>query len=126
LHFIIARIIFRIIMKNYEKKLDELKNQLCKVGPAIPGTIHVQYRKCGKSNCRCHQSQDHLHGPYHLWYRKVNGKLCTSVIDESNVKLFEEMMQNRIKLEMLTEEILKLGENYVSQKKFGKKNSKKA
>jgi hypothetical protein len=113
------------IMKEYETRLNELKKQLCKLDLAIPGTIHVQYRKCGKSNCRCHQAKDQMHGPYYLWYRKVNGKLCTTVIDEVNVQSFKEMIENRMKLETLTDEMIKLGEHYVSKEKLGKNNSKK-
>ena len=62
-------------MHEYEIKLNELKKQLCELNLVIPGTIHVQYRKCGKTNCRCNESQDQMHGPYYLWYRKVNRKL---------------------------------------------------
>lgn len=112
-------------MNEYETKLKVLKKQLCELNLVIPGTIHVQYRKCGKTNCRCHESQDLMHGPYYLWYRKVNGKLYTSVIDEINVQSFKEMIENRMKLETLTNEMIKLGEHYVSKEKLGKKNSKK-
>lgn len=112
-------------MQEYEEKLNELKKQLCKIKLAIPGTIHIQYRKCGKSNCRCHQSQDQMHGPYYLWYRKIDGKLYTSVIDENDLRLFNEMIANRVKLETLTDEMIRLGERYISKEKLGKKNSKK-
>jgi len=112
-------------MREYEEKLNELKKQLCKLEIAIPGTIHIQYRKCGKSNCRCHQSPDQMHGPYYLWYRKIDGKLYTSVIDENDLQLFNEMIDNRGKIEMLTTEMLRLGEYYVTKEKLGKKNSKK-
>ena len=112
-------------MQEYEEKLNELKKQLCKLKCAIPGTIHIQYRKCGKSNCRCHQSQDHMHGPYYLWYRKVDGKLYTSVINENDIELFKEMIENRVKLQMLVDEMIKLGERYTTKEKLGQKNSKK-
>lgn len=113
-------------MQEYEEKLNNLKKQICKLDLAIPGTIHIQYRKCGKANCRCHQSQDQMHGPYYLWYRKIDGKLYTSVIDENDLQSFNEMIENRLKLETLTSEILKIGENYVVKEKLGNKNSKKS
>jgi hypothetical protein len=112
-------------MQEYEERLLELKKQLCKLDLAIPGTIHIQYRKCGKSNCRCHQSQDQMHGPYYLWYRKIDGKLYTSVINESDLQIFNEMIENRVKLETLTSEMIRLGEHYATTEKLGKKNSKK-
>ena len=113
-------------MNEYETKLKELKKLLFELNIVIPGTIHIQYRKCGKTNCRCHESKDQMHGPYYLWYRKVNGKLCTSVIDETSVDLFNEMIENRMKLEALTDEMIKLGERYVTKEKLGQKNSKKS
>lgn len=67
-----------------------------------------------------------MHGPYYLWYRKIDGKLYTSVIDEESVELFKEMIENRIKLETLTGEMIKLGENHMVKEKLGQKNSKKS
>lgn len=114
------------IMNEYESKLNVLKKKLCKLDLAIPGTIHIQYRKCGKLNCRCHQSQDQMHGPYYLWYRKIDGKLYTSVIDDESVELFKEMIENRIKLETITGEIIKLGESHIVKHMLGQKKSKKS
>jgi hypothetical protein len=113
-------------MHEYEEKLNELKKQLCKLNLAIPGTIHIQYRKCGKTSCRCHQAPEHMHGPYYLWYRKIDGKLYTSVIDENDLQFFNEMIENRVKIEVLTDQMLKLGEHYAVKEKLGNKNSKKS
>jgi hypothetical protein len=36
-----------------------------KIAP-LPGSLHREWRRCGKANCRC--SRGHLHGPY--WVRR--------------------------------------------------------
>ena len=38
------------------------------------GTISVNYRKCGKSNCACAQKDHPGHGPQYLWNASVGGK----------------------------------------------------
>jgi len=38
------------------------------------GTISVNYRKCGKSNCACARKNHPGHGPQYLWNVSVGGK----------------------------------------------------
>src|SRR5687767_3748549 len=33
---------------------------------ALPGSLHLEYKACGRPSCRC--ARDELHGPY--WYRR--------------------------------------------------------
>ena len=34
--------------------------------PALPGSLHAEWKRCGKPGCRC--ARGHPHGPY--WYRR--------------------------------------------------------
>jgi len=57
-----------------ELRRKELFRQLENLGDFRRGTISVNYRKCGKSNCAC-ASKDHPgHGPQYLWNASVGGK----------------------------------------------------
>src|SRR5437899_12889792 len=38
------------------------------------GTISVNYRKCGRSNCACARKDHPGHGPQYLWNVSVGGK----------------------------------------------------
>ena len=38
------------------------------------GTVSVNYRKCGKSNCACAGKDHPGHGPQYLWNASVGGK----------------------------------------------------
>lgn len=108
-----------------ENKLTELKNQIDDLGIAIPGSIQTVYLKCGKSNCRCHQDKDLRHGPYYLWYRRINGKTATQSIAEEDVQSYRMWIGNREKLEDLFQKIVKLGADYAAVFKSTPAKSKK-
>lgn len=39
----------------------------------LPGTVHTQFVRCGKSNCKC--SRGALHGPYFYHFVRIGGCL---------------------------------------------------
>ncbi len=39
----------------------------------MPGTVHAQYVRCGKANCKCARGE--LHGAYFYHFVRVGGKL---------------------------------------------------
>lgn len=50
----------------------------------MPGTMHAQYVKCGKQNCKCANGE--LHGAYYYHFVRVGGKLRKRYIKASEVK----------------------------------------
>jgi hypothetical protein len=108
----------------FEKQFHELKNELNAIGLSLPGSIHSQYRCCGKENCRCHQSKDQRHGPYYLWYRKVKGKLTTMSIDENEMAQLKIWITNRECLEVIVEKMLDLSARYAVSLMSMSNNSK--
>jgi len=97
-----------------KKQLLELKKQVDDLEIAIPGSIQITYLKCGKKNCRCHQTEDQRHGPYYLWYRRVDGKTTTQSIAEEDVQSYRSWIGNREKLESLFQKIIALGADYAA------------
>ena len=57
----------RMKLKTLEIKRDRLFQQLQTLGDFRPGTISVNYRKCGKKNCVCAKPGHRGHGPQFLW-----------------------------------------------------------
>ena len=57
-----------------EKHRQEMYRQLENLGDFRRGTISVNYRKCGKSNCACARKDHPGHGPQYLWNASVAGK----------------------------------------------------
>ena len=49
-----------------------------RAGFALPGTLADRMTRCGRPNCRCHADPPRLHGPYHQWTRKKDGKTVTA------------------------------------------------
>ena len=49
------------------------------LGFALPGTLADRMTRCGRPNCGCHADPPRLHGPYHQWTRKKDGKTATRI-----------------------------------------------
>jgi len=101
-------------IKNFEKQLNVLKKQIADLGISIPGSIQTMYLRCGKKNCRCHQAEEQRHGPYYLWYRRINGKTTTQSIAEEDVHVYRTWISNRDKMETLVKNIVNLGADYAA------------
>jgi len=62
-----------------------MKTKTQKVLPKIlPGTVHTQFIRCGKLNCKCSRGQ--LHGAYFYHFIRVNGKLRKRYLKISEVE----------------------------------------
>lgn len=61
-------------LEGLEQKRRHLYQQLQNLGDFRPGTISVNYRKCGKPNCTCAQPGHPGHGPQYLWNTTQKGK----------------------------------------------------
>jgi len=57
-----------------ERQRTKLYEQLKTVGDFRPGTISVNFRKCGKNNCACARKGHAGHGPQYLWNTTQRGK----------------------------------------------------
>jgi hypothetical protein len=65
-------------MTNTLEELERQRNALCQqiqaLGDFRPGTISVNFRKCGKPKCACAQPGHPGHGPQYLWNTTSGGK----------------------------------------------------
>ena len=57
-----------------ERHRTKLYEQLQVVGDFRPGTISVNFRKCGKNNCACAGKGHPGHGPQYLWNTTQRGQ----------------------------------------------------
>ena len=57
-----------------EHKRKQLWAQLEALGDFRRGGISVNYRKCGKANCRCARPDHPGHGPQYLWNATIGGQ----------------------------------------------------
>jgi len=59
--------------------------RLASTGFALPGTLADRMTRCGHRGCRCRADPPRLHGPYHQWTRKKNGKTSTRILTDDQL-----------------------------------------
>jgi Family of unknown function (DUF6788) len=81
---------------------------LAAAGFALPGTLADRMTRCGRPNCRCHASPPRLHGPYHQWTRKKNGKTATRILTDDQLADYQPWFDNHKRLRALITELEEL------------------
>ena len=56
------------------ERRDRAREQFATLGDLRPGTLSENYRKCGKSTCRCAREGDPGHGPSWVLNRTAKGR----------------------------------------------------
>jgi hypothetical protein len=72
---------------------------------ALPGTLADRLTRCGRANCRCHADPPQLHGPYHQWTRKQDGKTRTRILSEDQHADYQPWFDNHRRLRELVTEL---------------------
>jgi hypothetical protein len=74
---------------------------IAEIGFALPGTLIERPMRCGHPSCRCHADPPQLHGPYHQWTRKVNGKTVTRFLSDDQLADYNDWFDNQHRLRQL-------------------------
>jgi hypothetical protein len=73
-------------------------------GFTLPGTLIDRHARCGHDNCRCHADPPRLHGPYHQWTRRKNGRTATKILTDEQLADYAPWFANHKRIrELLTE-----------------------
>src|ERR1019366_2471656 len=75
--------------------------EIAAAGFALPGTLADRMTRCGHPNCRCHASPPQLHGPYHQWTRKKNGRTATRILSDEQLADYAPWFDNHKRLREL-------------------------
>lgn len=59
----------------------------------LNGTVHAQFVRCGKSNCKCADGE--LHGAYYYHFVRVDGRLKKRYIKPSEVEAVQQACNER-------------------------------
>jgi hypothetical protein len=78
---------------------------LAAAGLALPGTLADRMTRCGRPNCRCHADPPRLHGPYHQWTRKKDGKTATRILTDDQLADYQPWFDNHKRLRELIAEL---------------------
>ena len=72
---------------------------------ALPGTLADRMTRCGHPGCRCHADPPQLHGPYHQWTRKKNGRTSTRILSDHQLADYQPWFDNHRRLRELIAEL---------------------
>ena len=61
--------------------------------------------RCGYPGCRCHADPPRLHGPYHQWTRKKNGRTATRILSDEQLADYGPWFDNHKRLRELVAEL---------------------
>ena len=78
---------------------------LASTGFALPGTLADRKTRCGYASCRCHADPPRLHGPYHQWTRKKDGKTATRILTDDQLADYQPWFDNHRRLRELIAEL---------------------
>jgi hypothetical protein len=79
--------------------------ELARLGFALPGTLTERHVRCGHPACRCHGDPPVLHGPYHQWTRKADGKTVTRLLTDDQLDDYRQWLDNDRRLKTLLAEL---------------------
>ena len=82
--------------------------QTAQAGFILPGTLTERMTRCGYPGCRCHADPPRLHGPYHQWTRKKNGKTATRILTDEQLADYGPWFDNHRRLRELIAELEEL------------------
>ena len=85
-----------------------IARELAALGFSLPGTLADRMTRCGRANCRCHADPPRLHGPYHQWTRKKNGKTATRILSDDQLADYGPWFDNHRRLRELIAELEEL------------------
>jgi hypothetical protein len=83
----------------------EITARLADATFALPGTVADRLTRCGHPGCRCHADPPHLHGPYHQWTRKKNGRTSTRILTDEQLADYGPWFDNHKRLRELIAEL---------------------
>jgi hypothetical protein len=86
----------------------EITARLAGLAFALPGTVADRMTRCGRANCACHADPPRLHGPYHQWTRKKNGKTATRILTNDQLADYAAWFDNHKRLRELIAELEEL------------------
>ncbi len=96
-------------LRRLEERHRALRAELAAVGLVVRGSIASRPMRCGQPACRCKADPPLLHGPYHVWTRKVAGKTVTAQLTPEQAAYCLAWSRNMRKLDRIVKQMQALG-----------------
>ena len=75
------------------------------VGFCLPGSVSDERSRCGKTSCRCKADPPLLHGPYHHWTRKIDGRTVGRYLTDDQLERYAGWFANARRVRQLLTEL---------------------
>jgi uncharacterized protein DUF6788 len=85
-----------------------IARELAALSFALPGTLADRLTRCGHASCRCHADPPQMHGPYHQWTRKKDGKTATRILTDEQLADYGPWFESHKRLRQLITELEEL------------------
>ena len=73
-------------MTKEQRKIEQTKQKLLKLGPMLPGSISEQWNVCGTLGCKCKSKKQPIkHGPYYQLSFSVKGKSSSFFVKKQDL-----------------------------------------
>jgi len=73
-------------MTKEQKRIEQIKQKLLKLGPMLPGSISEQWNVCGTPGCKCKSKKKPIkHGPYYQLSFSVKGKSSSFFVKKQDL-----------------------------------------
>ena len=94
-------------MTNEERRIEQLKRRLAKLGPMLPGSISEQWNVCGTPGCRCKDPEKPVkHGPYYQISFTVGGKSSTMFVKRADLSEARRRLKSYQQFKTLSTELV--------------------
>lgn len=111
-------------IQKMEKRIEEIKAKLVRIGAMRPGSLNEQLTVCGRSNCRCGDpKKPKKHGPYYQLSYVHQGKSTSQYIQKEWVGAVKSQLANYKTFKALTAEWVDLALTLAKEKLLADKES---
>ena len=94
-----------------EQRRSQIIFEIAQLGDFRPGSVHPQFRRCGKPNCACARDLNARHGPLMRLSRKIDGKTVQDTLsDPAQVRQAQREVDGFRRFQALSSELLQVNQ----------------
>ena len=98
-------------LSTLEQRRSQIIFEIAQLGDFRPGSVHVQFRRCGKPNCACARDLNARHGPLMRLSRKIDGTTVQDTLsDPAQVRKAQREVDGFRRFQALSSELLQVNE----------------
>ena len=91
-----------------ERQIEDVKQQLIRLGDLRPGSLSKQYNVCGNPRCRCKEDPSQRHGPYYQISFTRKGRSSTKFVKKEAVSTVKKQLKNYATMKVLVDRWIEL------------------